>query len=120
MGGNHVAWVVASVGVPNLSNLLHMPVVLVAAAAGAASGEAALTAVAVASVEADVVLAGEVEATETAVDLATVADSETEVAVVSEAVAAAASEEVGMTLDHREVEVAIGSYSTQSYGASND
>ena len=108
-------------GVPNLSNLLHMPVVLLlAAAAGAASGGAALTVVAVASVEADVVLAGEEEGTETAVDLATVADSETEVAVVSEAVAAAASEEVGMTLDHREVEVAIGSCSTQSYVTSKD
>lgn len=109
-------------GVPNLSNLRHMPVVLLVAAAGAgaASVGAALTVVAAASVEADVVLAGEEEGTETAVDLATVADSETEVAVVSEAVAAAASEEVGMTLDHREVEVAIGSCSTQSYGASNN
>jgi hypothetical protein len=99
-----------------------MPVVLllvVAAVAGAASGGAGLTAVAVASVEADVVLAGEEEGTETAVDLATVADSETEVAVVSEAVAAA-SEEAGMTLVHREVEVALGSCSTQSHGTSTD
>jgi hypothetical protein len=87
---------------PNLSNL-HMvlpppppPV------AGVASG-AASTAVGVASVEADVVLAvGEEEDTETEEDL------ETEAAVDSEE-AVAASGEAGMTLDHREVEVATGS-----------
>ncbi|KAF8485851.1 hypothetical protein DFH94DRAFT_157695 [Russula ochroleuca] len=44
--------------------------------------------------------------------LATEEDSETEVAAVSEAVAAA-SEEAGMTLDHREVEVATGSCSAE-------
>jgi acetyl-CoA acetyltransferase len=109
--------VVASVGVPSLSNLLHIPVVVV----GAASGAAALSAVAVAvaSVEADVVLAvGEEEGSETEVDLATEAVSETGVAVVSEAAGAAASEEAGMTLDHREVEVAIGSCSAEWCGTS--
>jgi len=57
-------------------------------------------------VEADVVLAvGEEEGSETEEDL------ETEAAVVSEVAVAAASEEVGMTLDHQEVEVATGSCS---------
>jgi hypothetical protein len=109
--------VVASVGVPNLSNL-HMGVVAAAAAlaaaasvavvAGAVSGVAS-TAVVVASVEeADVVLAvGEEEGSETEVDL------ETEVAAVSEGAVAVASEEAGMTLDHREVEVATGSCSAK-------
>ena len=98
-------------GVPSLSNLLHIPVVAV----GVASGAAALSAVAVASVEADVVLAvGEEEGSETEVDLATEVVSETAVAAVSEAVEVAASEEAEMTLDHREeVEVAIGSCSAE-------
>lgn len=62
----------------------------------------ASTAVVVASVEADVVLAvGEEEDTETEEDL------ETEAVVDSEE-AAVASGEAGMTLDHREVEAATG------------
>lgn len=100
--------------VPSLSNL-HMVAAVAAPAAaapapapGAASG-AASTAVVVASVEADVVLAaGEEEDTETEEDL------ETEAAVDSEE--AAASGEAGMTLDHREVEVATGSCSDDRCG----
>lgn len=91
--------------VPNLSNL-HMVALPPPPPAGAASG-AASTAVVVASVEADVVLAvGVEEDTETEEDL------ETEVVVDSEE-EAAASGEAGMTLDHREVEVATGSCSDE-------
>ena len=101
---------VVSEVVPSLSNLLRL--LAEAAAAGAAASGAASTAVVVASVEADVVLAavGEEEDTETEEDLETEVDLGT-VAVVSEAAAAAASGEAGMTLDHREVEVATGSSS---------
>ena len=116
MGGNHVASVVASVGVPNLSNLLHMGVAPAPAAVVAeAASEAALTAVVVASVEAVVVVlaVGEEEDTETEEDLATEEDSETEAVAVSEEVVAVASEEAEMTLDHREVEVATGSCSAE-------
>jgi hypothetical protein len=92
---------------PNLSNLhLVPPPPPPPPPAGAASG-AASTAVVVASVEADVVLAvGEEEDTETEEDL------ETEAAVDSEE-AVAASGEAGMNLDHREVEVALGSCSDE-------
>lgn len=89
--------------VPNLSNL-HLvppPPPLPPLAAGVASG-AASTAVVVASVEADVVSAvGEEADTETEEDLETEAAVDSEEEVV-------ASGEAGMTLDHREVEVASG------------
>lgn len=92
--------------VPNLLNLHMVPAPpLPLPPLGAASGVAS-TAVVVASVEADVVLAvGEEEDTETEEDL------ETEAAVDSEE--EAASGEAGMTLDHREVEVATGSCSDE-------
>jgi hypothetical protein len=92
--------------VPNLSNLQHLvPPPAVGAASGAAS-----TAVVVASVEADVVLAaGEEEDSETEEDLETEAAVDSEEEVV-------ASGEAGMTLDHREVEVATGSCSDERCG----
>jgi len=103
VGGNHVALVVASVDVPNRLRLLRIAVAL--ALAGAVSGAALIVAV-VGSAE-EVVDLVEEDAEE---GLEIEEDLETGEAVVSEVVeAAAASEEVGMTLDHREAEVATGS-----------
>jgi len=111
VGGNHVALVVASVAVPNQLSLLRMPVAVAVEAevevevAGAVSGAALIVAVVV---SAEVVV-GSVEVAEEGTEIEE--DLETGEEVVSEVVeaAAAASEEVGMTLDHREVEVATGS-----------
>lgn len=101
VGGNHVALVVALVVVPNRSSLCMRPlgvteVTEVTEVAGVASG-AALTVAVVASVEVDAGLAAE-DAEE---------GSETEVA--SEVAEVAAASEVVMSMDRREVEVAIGS-----------
>lgn len=110
VGGNHVALVVGSVAVPNQLSLLRMAVEVEreweeeGEGAGAVSGAALIVAV-VGSAEAVV---GLVEVAEEGTEIE---DLETGEAVVSEVVeaAAAASEEVEMTLDHREVEVATGS-----------
>jgi len=108
VGGNHVALVVASVDVPNQSRLLRIAVAVPAAVAVAVAGavsEAALIVAVVGSAEAVVV--DLVEDAEEGLEI--VEDLETGEAVVSGVVeAAAASEEVGTTLDHREVEVATG------------
>ena len=109
VGGNHVALVVASVDVPNQLRLLRIAVPVPAAVAGAVSGAALIVAV-VGSAE--VVVVDLVEDAEEGLEI--VEDLETGEAGVSEVVeAAAASEEVGMTLDHREVEVATGSCSAE-------
>jgi len=109
VGGNHVALVVASVDVPNQLRLLHIALPLPAAVAGAVSGAALIVAV-VGSAE--VVVVDLVEDAEEGLEI--VEDLETGEAGVSEVVeAAAASEEVGTTLDHREVEVATGSCSAE-------
>jgi hypothetical protein len=92
VGGNHVASAVASVAVPNRSSLLCMQVQV----PGAASGAALTVGAVVASVEVDVGLGED-------------AEEGTETEVVSEVVEVAAASEVVMTMDHREVEVAIGS-----------
>jgi hypothetical protein len=114
VGGNHVVLVVASVAVPNQLSLLRIAaaaapaVVVVVVVAGAVSVAALIVAV-VGSAE--VVVVGLVEDAEEGLEI--VEGLETAAAVVSEveetAAAAEASEEVGMTLDHREVEVATGS-----------
>jgi len=101
-GGNHVAWVVALVAVPNLSS---PPLRMGVALALAVRVRVAVVEVVseVVSGEVDVGLAEDVGGMETE-------DSETGVAVASEE-AEVASEEVGMTLDPQEVVAATGSYS---------
>jgi len=115
VGGNRVALVVASVAVPNQLSLLRMAVEVVVEVeaqaqaevevevevAGAVSGAALIVAV-VGSAE---VVVGLVEVAEEGTEIE---DLETGEEAVSEVVVAAASEEVEMTLDHREVEVASG------------
>ena len=120
VGGNHVVLVVASVAVPNQLSLLRMAALAAAAAvvvvvAGAVSVAALIVAVVV---SAEVVVVDLVEDAEEGLAIAEedleIEGLETAAAVVTEveetAAAAEASEEDGMTLDHREVEVATGSW----------
>ena len=117
MGGNHVVLVVASVAVPNQLSLLRMAAAAAPPVVGVA-GAVSVAALIVAVVgSAEVVVVGLVEDAVEDLEIAEegleIEGLETAAAVVSEveetAAAAEVSEEVGMTLDHREVEVATGS-----------
>lgn len=116
MGGNHVVLVVASVAVPNQLSLLRMAAAAAPPVVGVA-GAVSVAALIVAVVgSAEVVVVGLVEDAVEDLEIAEegleIEDLETAAAVVSEVeetAAAEVSEEVGMTLDHREVEVATGS-----------
>ena len=116
VGGNHVVLVVASVAVPNQLSLLRMAALAAAVVvAGAVSVAALIVAVVV---SAEVVVVDLVEDAEEGLAIAEedleIEGLETAAAAVTEveetAAAAEASEEDGMTLDHREVEVATGSW----------